>query len=177
MDYLDQFGIPVYGIQYGEHKYEFDIDETFFKCFEDSPIQGGKYKAIVVCDKRENEFLLSTRIEGYFESPCDRCLAEIEVSSSIEKMVWIKYSDQKHPVGTDEDYIYIDESEHIYNVADFIFEMIVLSIPMVRAYDCENDPNPKCDFKVLSYLQQDDNDDYKGDSNNIADEFKKLRNL
>ena len=122
MNNLDQFGIPVYGMQYGEHQFDFDIDKTFFSCFEDSPVQEGEFKAVVVCDRRENEFLLNIMIEGSFIAPCDRCLAEINIPSAISKLIWIKYGDHSHPEGVDEDYIYIDESEHIYNVADLIFE-------------------------------------------------------
>ena len=173
MDNLEHFGIPIYGIQFGLHHYEFELDNRFFEAFEDSPIQEGEYKARVECDKRENEFILNFSIEGRFQSACDRCLADIKVPSAIEKMIWVKYSNESHP-GGNSDIIYLEETEHIFNVADLLYELVILSIPIVKRYDCDNDPNPKCDFKVLSYLKQENKESEK---NSLADKFKDLRNL
>lgn len=173
MDNLDHFGIPVHGIHYGLHNFEFEMDKSFFNCFEESPIQEAEYKALVRCDKKENEFILDFSIEGVFRAPCDRCLADIFIPSAIEKRIWVKYSEGERS-NENEEIIYIEETEHIFNVAELLYELIILSIPIVKRYDCENDTNPKCDFKVLSYLKQ---EQQESDSNSIADKFKDLRNL
>lgn len=173
MDNLEHFGIPIYGIQFGLHHYEFELDNSFFEAFEESPIQEGEYRAHIECDKRENEFILNFSIEGHFKADCDRCLADIKVPSAIEKMIWVKYSSENHPAGNS-DIIYLEETEHIFNVSELLYELVILSIPIVKRYDCENDPNPKCDFKVLSFLKEESEE---SERNSLADKFKDLRNL
>jgi len=174
MDYLDHYGIPIHGIQYGAHHFDFEADENFFSCYEDSPIKKGLYRIKVECDKKENEFLLNFDIEGTFNAPCDRCLAEIDVPSSIVKMIWVKYSDKGLEDEEDEDCLYLEEEQHIFNVSTLIYELIILSLPMVKNYDCKNDPNPKCDFKVLAYL---DSEIEKSKGYSLADKLKNLKNL
>lgn len=154
---FNQFDIPVYGLKPGLRRFEFEVDDEFFKAFEFNPIQTGNYKVIIDFDKRDNEFLLQFDIKGSFQSPCDRCLADIFVPSEIKKLIWVKYTDKDNEADLDEDCIFIEKEAHWFNVAELINELIVLSIPIVKRYDCENDPDPKCDFKVLSYLEQSEN--------------------
>ncbi|HAQ38907.1 MAG TPA: hypothetical protein DCX89_06920 [Saprospirales bacterium] len=156
---FDQFGIPVFGLKPGLRRFEFEVDDDFFKSFESNPIQSGNYKIIIDFDKRDNEFLLQFGIRGTFESPCDRCLADIRVPSEINKLIWVKYTDKENEVDFEDDIIFIEKETHWFNVAELINELIILSIPIVKRYDCENDLNPKCDFKVLSYLEESENAD------------------
>lgn len=178
MDYLDHYGIPIHGLHFGVHHFKFEVDESFFKCFEDAPIQRGKFLVDIECDKRENQFLLTFNIDGHFEAACDRCLADIDVDSGISKLIWVKYKQEGVDQDQlDEDYFYIEETEHIFNVASLIYEFIVLSIPIVKRYDCENDPNPKCDKKVLAYLDQQTLNEEEEKGNSFAEALKKLKDL
>lgn len=177
MDHLKQFEIPVQSLRNGMHDYSFELDSTFFEHFEESPVKKGKYQVKLELDKRENEFLLIFDISGSFESPCDRCLADIDVSSAIKKLIWVKYSEDKAGQDYDEKVIYISGSEHSFNVAGLIYELIVLSLPLVRTYDCANDANPKCDFKVLSYMTEEEESESEEDNNStLGDQLRKLSN-
>ena len=148
------FDLPVFGLEPGIHRYQFELEDDFFAGFDASPIEKGKYVVALELDRRDNEFLLDFDIQGSFIGPCDRCLAEIDVPSSIRKMIWVKYGQNPGDGREDEDLLYIEERQHIFNVAGLIHELIILSMPLVNRYDCENDPDPKCDFRVLEYLRQ-----------------------
>jgi uncharacterized protein len=176
MDHLKQFEIPVQSLRNGLHDYSFELDDTFFENFEKSPVKKGKYQVKLQLDKRENEFLLIFDIDGYFESPCDRCLADIDVPSAIKKLIWVKYSEDKAGQDYDDKIIYISGSEHSFQMAPLIYELVVLSMPLVRAYDCENDPNPKCDFKVLSFMTGNDEKESEEDNNTtLGDQLRELK--
>lgn len=172
MDYLDQYEIPIQSIQNGLHHFNFEVDQAFFSCFEETPIKEGFYNTELVLDKRDNEFLLNFEIEGFFKAPCDRCLAEIEIPAKIKKLIWVKYSMDGEKEANDEDIIFIAEDDEGFNVGSLLYELIVLSIPMVMRYDCENDENPKCDFKVLAYL---DKGSKESEGNLLGDQFRKFR--
>lgn len=171
MGYLNQFEIPVQSLQMGIHYYAFELDEDFFACFETSPVEKGIYRLDLEMDKKENEFILHFNISGHFESPCDRCLADIDVPSSIEKLIWIKYSDEKAGQDHDENVVYIATGQSSFNISDLAYELIVLSLPMVRRYDCENDPKPKCDFKVLEFMKSSEQQE-KSENNALGDQLK-----
>jgi uncharacterized metal-binding protein YceD (DUF177 family) len=171
MDYLDQFELPIQSLQNGLHHYDFELDQDFFECFEDSPIREGIYKVSLDLDKKSTEFVLNFDIKGYFEGPCDRCLADIEIPSSVQKLIWVKFKDELEGEDHDDDVIYISSSNHSFNISKLVYELIILAIPIAKRYDCENDPNPKCDFKVLAFIQ--DNDNESGNSN-LGDQLRKI---
>jgi len=155
MDYLERFSIPIKGMNLGIHEYLFDIDNEFFSNFENSLISEGEYEVKVNCDKKERMYILNFEISGTYSSKCDRCLTKIEIPSLIDYKIFLKYGIAgKDFIAKDsDDVIYIDEGDFKYNLSGIIHQLIILSLPFTNTYDCENDPNPKCDFEMLEYLE------------------------
>ena len=152
MDYLERFTIPVKGMNVGIHEYQFYIDNEFFNHFEDSLIKKGEYDVKVLVDRKERIIVLNFEITGTYRSKCDRCLAIIDIPSLIDYKVYLKYGmavDKKEL----DDIMYINEEDSSFNLSNIIHQMIILSLPMSNTYNCENDPNPKCDFEMLEYLE------------------------
>lgn len=156
MKYLDQYSIPVKGMNLGMHEYFYDIDNEFFSHIENSLISEGKYVAKVNCDRKDNMFVLDFEISGTYSAPCDRCLVKIDVPSVIDYSVFVKEGipgDEMISEDLEEDVIYIDEKESRFNISGLLYQLIVLSMPLSNRYDCENDPEPKCDFALLSKFE------------------------
>lgn len=139
----------------GVHEFRFDIDNEFFSNFENSLVSKGIYDVKLTCDKKERMFILDFEISGRYHAACDRCLAQIEIPSQLEYTFYLKYGliGEQSEIREIDDVIFIDESEYKYNLANIIYQMIVLSLPYQNVYDCENDPDPKCDFKMLEKLE------------------------
>lgn len=176
MGYLEHFAIPIKGMNIGIHEYQYLIDNEFFDNFEDSLIEEGKYEVNVQVDRKERITILNFQITGDFTAKCDRCLTKIDIPSLIDYKVYLKYGtvdDVKHKEL--EDVVYILEEDHSFNLADIIHQLIMLSLPLSNTYDCENDPNPKCDFEMLKYLEV-EIEDIKNEEqtiNPIWDQLKK----
>ena len=152
MDYLERFAIPIKGMNIGVHEYQFSIENEFFNHFEDSYIKKGEYDVKLLVDRKERIIVLDFEIAGTYNSKCDRCLTNIDIPSVIDYKVYLKYGmvvDNKEL----DDVVYIDERDSSFNLSSIIHQMIILSLPMSNTYDCENDPNPKCDFEMLDYLE------------------------
>ena len=158
MDYLEGFSIPIKGISIGVREYQFSIDNKFFNYFEDSLISVGNYKVNLFLDKRERMFVLNFEISGVFDSKCDRCLAKINIPSLIDYKVFLKFGivEKNKKSKEIDDVIFIDEGDFSYNLSNIIHQLIMLSMPLSNTYDCENDPNPKCDFEMLDRLEVED---------------------
>ncbi len=174
MDYLERFTIPVKGMNNGVHEFRFDVDNEFFSYFENSLISQGNYEVKLICDKKERMFILNFEISGNYIAACDRCLAQIEIPSLIDYTFYLKYGlpEQVNGIQELDDIIYIDENEYKYNLANVIYQMIVVSMPYQNVYDCENDPKPKCDFKMLEKLENEEKTEVKNVNNPIWDKLK-----
>ncbi len=157
MEVLDHFSIPFIGLNIGLHHLKFKIDNTFFTEFEDSIVKIGEVEVLLDFDKKSTLSTLDFHIEGTVMVDCDRCMEPIPLPIRGSHRLHAKYSDDKQE-STDE-VVYISSNQSVWNVAQYIYEYIHLSIPMIKTYDCESDPNANCNEKVLARLSDDTYDD------------------
>lgn len=170
MKSLNHFSIPILGLKEGVHQFNFNIDQGFFKEFENSPIQESNFEVQLTLDKRADMLVLDFDFEGSFRTDCDRCLADINLPIKDSQQLIVKYSEDER----DEIQVIYISSEHTeLNVARFIYEFICLALPIIKTYNCE-DENPRvCNDKVVDFL--DKQQDSKESNNPIWDELNKLK--
>ena len=168
MQALRQFSIPLKGLKNGKHNYAFDIDKTFFAHFESSPVEDGKLSAEISLDKKSDHIILNFLIEGTVQTECDRCTALIDLPVQSEQEIIVKFSDEAREEG---EIVYIPFDAHEFNLASLVYELIILSIPMIKVFDCETaDPQP-CNEEILSILSA----ETKESSNPLGDALKNLK--
>ena len=71
MKSLNQFSIPIEGLKEGVHHFNFEIDEAFFKNFENSPIQESNFEVKLSLDKRADMIIFDIDSAGSFRTACD----------------------------------------------------------------------------------------------------------
>lgn len=153
MQALNQFSIPIAGLKFGKHEYNFEILSSFFDAFIDSPIKKGKLQTHLVLDRKSNHLDVDLETKGYVESECDRCTANINLPIEASISFIAKFSDDEE---SDGEIFYFPTECHEVNVAEMIYEHIVLALPMIKVYDCfDEDPLP-CNEKVLDVLEHND---------------------
>lgn len=171
MDALIPYSIPVKGLRSGIHQFEFHIDGTFFRAFEDSPIEEGNIDLTLHFDKRTDMFVLQFDLKGTVKTACDRCLEEIDLPLCDSQRLLVKFSE--NPEMEEAEVIYVNPEIQQLNVAKYIYEFICLAMPLIKVYDCENDENRVCNEEMLDYLDGNEETEESGD-NPIWAELKKL---
>jgi uncharacterized protein len=165
MSILDHFSLPYLGMKDGLHRYEFDADDAFFHCFEQSPILSGSVKVLLDVDKKPSLSVLDFEIDGQVRGGCDRCLAEIDIPVEGKYQLHAKIGD---PSLNDDEVIYITQDQSKLDLSQSIYEFILISMPMSNTIDCETlNPRP-CNQEILnkwaSKNEQIDNEDKGGSS-------------
>lgn len=154
---LREYDIAFVGLKTGIHKFSFDVGDKFFALFENSPVSKGNVNIDLTFDKKLNFFLLNFQVSGTVNLPCDRCSDIIDFPIDADYPIVVKFDDHQEGNKDDSnaDVIYITRSETHLNVAQLIYEFIVLSIPIGRIY-CEA-IEKKCNeesLKILKNLNQ-----------------------
>lgn len=150
MNALLPFSIPVRGLRQGIHHYHFEVDGDFFAAFPDSPVTQGKVEVEVDLDKRPQLLVLDFSVSGTVRTECDRCLATIDLPISNEAQLLVKYSDLKE--SQEDDVIYISPEEPKLDLSQYVYEYILLAMPIIKVYDCREEPDPPCNEEMLGYL-------------------------
>lgn len=155
MDPLIEFSLPVRGMGNGLHRYDFQVDAAFFSHFETSMIDNGSFKVGVDIDKRVDMMTCLIRFEGWIETNCDRCLADIHLPMRGHGDLIFKFEEgaDGQEDENDESVVYISPIAARLNVAPYIHEFITLALPMVRVYDCEAEEPRPCDMEMLAFLE------------------------
>ena len=176
MNALVPFSLPIQGLRDGVHGFQFEINQDFFSCFEGAPFSDGQIEMDLVMDKRPSLIVLEFDFSGTVRTECDRCLAEIDLPIEGSQRLMVKYSEEGEET-SDADVWYIHPEAEELNVAQFAYEYVVLSVPMVRVYDCQSEDPPVCDFEMLDFLekQQEGDDAGKSSDNPAWNELKKWK--
>lgn len=146
-EYVINYG----SLPFGEHEFEFHIDDAFFQRFENSLVQKGDIDVLVVVDKKELMMLLDFTMEGHVIVECDRCLEDLELPIEAYEELIVKFGETEET--ETEEVIVVSPKEYELDVSQFIYEYISLQIPMRNVHD-EEENGQTCDPEILKALEK-----------------------
>ena len=152
MGVLEQFVIPFSGLALGNHRFDYQIDDTFFESFEYSEIHKGNLIITVDMDRQERMLSFKINISGSVTIPCDRCLDPFELRVDGKEVLFVKFGEDYHEESAE--VIIIPRTEHRFNLATLLYEMIILNLPYQRIHPDDEKGNSKCDPEILKRLQE-----------------------
>lgn len=152
MDPFVAYSIPIKGLKVGIHQFKYTLDHAFFRHFEDSPIENGNVEVEVVLDKRETILVFDFSLEGYTDAICDRCTAPIQLPLYEDaRQLVVKYGDAEGD-DDDDEVVFISREASAFQLAPYLYEFAILALPITNTYNCQDDPNPPCNFEILKFL-------------------------
>jgi uncharacterized metal-binding protein YceD (DUF177 family) len=153
------FTIPISGLKEGRHCYDFEINKKFFDQFEESEIKEGSLTAVVEAEKLTTHIDLTFRIEGSVNISCDRCLGVFRQAVSCENRLLVNFgrvSDDNDP-----DIITLPADENELDLRQYLYEYIILALPIQRVHPADKSGKSACDPEMLKKLREHIADDEK----------------
>ncbi len=170
MDALAQFNIPVSGLGDGVHSFDFQIDNSFFKHFESSPVKEGQFDVKVLFDKRPDLYVLNFDLKGNITTTCDRCLDEFNLPVNSVQDLMVKFDETEHE---EADIVYIIRGSKHFNVAKYIYEFMLLAIPIIKTHDLAGE---NCNEDMTKYLENGAEESIEKTENPVWDALKDFKN-
>lgn len=147
MAFLDTYTLKFKGLSIGTHHFEYTVNDDFFAAFEGSEVSKGDLEVAVDVLRQASMLTLDFRIQGDVEVPCDRCLGEFRMPVSYEGTLQVKFAED--PPESDGDIVWLHPVEGELNLAQYIYESILLSLPYQRIHPLDKNGNPTCDPEML----------------------------
>jgi uncharacterized metal-binding protein YceD (DUF177 family) len=126
---------------------EYLLENKFFGDIGGDDIQKGKVKVNLTVRKSAGVYELNFSIDGTIIIPCDRCLDDMDFPVTTTNRLIVKlgkdYSEESDEI------VIIPESEGVINLAWFIYEFIVLTIPIKHVH-----APGKCNKTMTSTLKK-----------------------
>lgn len=128
------YNIPLRSLAEGKHEFKYELDNKYFGLIDDgtSDIKRGKVNVVLVLKKTSTIFELNFDLVGVVQVPCDRCLDDIPMEVETKNKLIVKFG-AEYSEESDE-IVIIPEEDGEINIAWFLYEFIVLSIPMKHVH-------------------------------------------
>jgi len=159
MSKFEQYNIVLKDITSETPMFEFDLDNVFFKKIDSPEVQIGNVKAKVSVQKKTNTYELKFEIDGIIVIPCDRCLDNMEQPIHYKEKLLVKLGEK---FSEEDEIVIVPESEGAINIAWFLYEFIVLNIPMKHVHapgECNKTMAGKLKKHITRQKDDDDEED------------------
>lgn len=173
MGKYSRYQLELKDLELGKHSFEYELTNDFFKLIndEESDVKRGCLKLELDVNRTSSMFELNFTIKGFVLVPCDRCLDDIQMDVDSKNKLIVKFG-EKFSEESDE-IVIVPELEGNINIAWFVYEFIVLSLPMKHVH-----PHGQCNKVVVAKLKKhktylkDDSDNADDSDEDFEDDFE-----
>jgi uncharacterized metal-binding protein YceD (DUF177 family) len=176
MKVTNEFLIPFIGLKLGKHPFEFQINKAFFDKFEYHEYENCAIQVNVILEKKSTMLELSFKHKGTVTVPCDLTneIFDLPIKGKIKLVVTFgeEFNDDN------EELLVLPHGEHQIDIAQYIYEMIVLSVPFKRVHPGIKDGTLQTEaLKKLSELTIKEQKIENKKEENIDPRWDKLKQL
>lgn len=127
-----EYVIPFVGLKLGKHKFEYQIDNAFFEIFDYNEFQNSNIRVNVVFNKKSNLFEIDFSHKGTINVPCDLTSEEFDLPIKGKLKLIVRFGETFN--NDNEELLILPFGEFELDIAQYIYEMIILSIPHRRVH-------------------------------------------
>ncbi|MGB6154008.1 MAG: DUF177 domain-containing protein [Pricia sp.] len=165
-----EFNIPFSGLKQGKHNFEYSIDNAFFASFGYDEFNAADIVLNVSLIKMSTMLEFDMDASGTVNVNCDLTNEPFEQPVSSELELVVKFGDTYND--EDDEILIVPHGTHQVNIAQYVYEMLVLAVPQKRIHPGVLDGTLQSEaLKRLEELQPKEN---KKESDPRWDELKKL---
>ena len=172
------FEIAFVGLKPGIHPFEYNLDDTFFAEKGAEDFSNATATVKLSLEKNAGFMLLKFEVGGKADVSCDRCGNPLKMDLWDEFKLIVKLvdnPDQMNQQEEDPDVFYLARTESHLDVSDWVYEFVMLSVPMQRMCAKEVMGGPQCNKEVLEKLKTMEVKEIENNANTLwkgLDKFK-----
>lgn len=150
MKMLKEYDIPFFGLKEGLHRFEYRIDRQFFEHFGYEDFLDADMSVELDFRKKSNMLELHFAGAGTGRVNCDLSNEPFDLPLSGELDLVVKFGEEYDD--DNEEVLILPHGEHEMNVAQYIYEMMVLALPSKRVHPGIEDGS--LDSDILRRLEE-----------------------
>lgn len=174
MKQLNEFLIPFIGLKLGKHQFEYKINKAFFEDFDFDEFEDSDVKVNVVLEKKSTFMELTFKHKGTVNVPCDLTGENFDLPIKGKINVVVQFGEQFN--NDNEELLILPHGEHQIDIKQYVYEMIVLSVPLKKVHPGVKDGTLKTPVldKLNELSQKEQNQSTKEEIDPRWDKLKKL---
>lgn len=179
MNKTKKYLIPFVGLKLGKHQFEYQISNAFFEIFDYNEFQNSDIKVNVVLEKKSTMLELSLKHKGTVNVPCDLTSEDFDLPVKGKMKLIVRFGEMYN--NDNEELLILPHGEFEIDIAQYIYEMIVLSVPLRRVHPGIKDGSLNTEaltkLKELTIKEQKKEHKQEEKEENIDPRWDKLKQL
>ena len=174
MNNLKAYLIPFIGLKIGRHQFDYQIDKTFFAEFGYDEFNDASVQVSVILEKKSTMLELHFKHKGTVNVPCDVSGEDFDLPIKGKLKLIVQFGDEFND--ENEELLILPHGEFQMNIAQYIYESIVLSVPLRRVHPGIKDGSLSDVIKKLEELAPNANKpkEHQNDSDPRWENLKKI---
>lgn len=127
-----EFFIPFVGLKEGKHTFEYQINNTFFESFGYEEFNGAEIPVKAVLTKTSTMMELDLNADGSVNVNCDLTNEPYDQEIKAFLHLIVKFGEEFND--EDDEILILPHGEHQVNIAQYLYEMLVLAVPQKRMH-------------------------------------------
>lgn len=132
MGKLKQFVIPFSGLKIGKHEFEYEVDNTFFDDFGYDEFNEADIQVLAGLNKISTMMELDLTATGTVNVNCDVTNEPYQQEVDGALQLVIKFGAEFND--DNDEILILPHGEHQVNIAQYVYEMLVLAVPQKRVH-------------------------------------------
>lgn len=143
------------GLPEGSHTFDWTIGQSFFAEYEMSEISDAHIDVQVILVKHHSFLELDFVFDGWAEVSCDRCLDPVKLKISSDARMYVKFGNSEALSEEEsDDIVMLPYHEDRFNIAQYIYEYVHLSLPVRRVHPDNEQGINTCNREMIGKLEQ-----------------------
>lgn len=147
---LKEFTIPFVGLKLGKHQFNFELKKAFFEHFEYDEFNDALINLDVLLEKMSTLLEFTLTFNGTVNVACDTTNEPYDQKIVGEYTFVVKFGDDYND--ENEDLLILPHGSYEVNIQQYIYESIVLAMPLRRVHPGVKDGTLKSD--ILDKLEE-----------------------
>jgi uncharacterized protein len=148
--FIDEYVIPFHGLKEEIKEFSYTAGTEFFEFYQNPEYSDGRLKVNISLLKNAQFIELKFKITGHIKVICDRCLEDLDYPVSINELIIIKFGDKY--IELDDNVVIIPKEQTSINIAQYIYEFAILSIPFRRIHSEKNGATSGCNPEMIKKI-------------------------
>ncbi|MGB5508665.1 YceD family protein [Robiginitalea sp.] len=168
-----EFEIPFSGLKLGKHQFDFQIDNAFFDSYQYDEFNEADIKVTAILHKMNTMMELELKAEGWVNVACDLTSEPFNQPLESELELVVKFGEEFND--EDDEILVLPLGSHQFNIAQYIYEMLVLAVPTKRVHP--GIAEGTLDSEILKKLEELRPKEIKNEENEIDPRWDALKSL
>lgn len=150
------FDIAFVGLKPGVHEFDYELDAQFFIDKGAIDFENASANVLLKLEKNQGFMILKFEVGGKAKVTCDRCGNGLQIDLWDEFKMLVKLVENPEEMNEQEedaDIFYIGRNESHLDVSSWLYEFVLLSVPMQKMCSPEEMGGPQCNNEVLEKLK------------------------